>query len=93
MTPAAALRTATWNPAEFMNATDRYGSIAVGKMADVVLLDADPLYDIRNTTRISEVFEAGREFDRGELDAILKAAALAAASGDRTQNSPSRVNE
>src|SRR5262249_38291127 len=80
MNPAAALRTATWNAAEFMNATDRYGSITAGKVADVVLLDADPLHDIRNITRISVVFESGREFDRGDLDAILKEAAQAPAS-------------
>jgi hypothetical protein len=37
-----------------------------------VLLDADPLKDIHNTTKISEVFPAGREFDRSALDLILK---------------------
>jgi imidazolonepropionase-like amidohydrolase len=62
-----------------MDASDRYGSIAAGKMADLVLLDADPLQDIRNTSKISEVFVWGQEFDRTALDQILKTAAELAA--------------
>ena len=57
-----------------MNATDRYGSISEGKIADLVLLDADPLRDIHNTTKIAEVFLSGKEFDRSGLDFILKSA-------------------
>ena len=74
LTPLAALQAATLNAAVFMNATDRYGSIAKAKIADLVLLDADPLQDIRNTTKISEVFLSGREFDRASLDRLLKSA-------------------
>jgi imidazolonepropionase-like amidohydrolase len=48
-------------------------------MADLVLLDADPLQDIRNTSKISEVFVRGQEFDRTALDQILKTAAELAA--------------
>jgi hypothetical protein len=47
-----------------MEATDKYGSVESGKLADLVLLDADPIKDIHNTTKISEVFLAGKEFDR-----------------------------
>ena len=72
LTPLAALQGATRNPAIFMNATDRYGSISKGKVADLVLLDADPLQDIHNTNKISEVFLDGKEFDRATLDLILK---------------------
>jgi ketosteroid isomerase-like protein len=72
LTPLAALQAATRGPAIFMNATDRYGSVENGKIADLVLLDADPLQDIRNTTKISEVFLAGKEYDRAALDLILK---------------------
>ena len=72
VTPLGALQMATRNPAIFMNATDRYGSIASGKIADLVLLDADPLQDIRNTTKIRAVFLAGRLFDRAGLDHLLK---------------------
>ena len=79
MSPLGALQAATRNAALFMDASDRYGSIAVGKMADLVLLDADPLQDIRNTSKISEVFVRGQEFDRTALDQILNTAAELAA--------------
>ena len=72
LTPLAALQAATRNAAIFMNAADRYGSISKGKIADLVLLDADPLPDIHNTTKIREVFLAGKEFDRATLDLIFK---------------------
>jgi Amidohydrolase family/Domain of unknown function (DUF4440) len=78
LTPLAALQSATSNPAMFMNAADRYGSIARGKIADLVLLDADPLQDIHNTTKIRAVFVAGKEFDRAALDSILRVAEAAA---------------
>jgi imidazolonepropionase-like amidohydrolase len=74
MTPLNALQTATRNAATFMTATDRYGSVSKGKIADLLLLDADPLNDIHNTKRISEVFLAGRELNRAALDAILRSA-------------------
>jgi imidazolonepropionase-like amidohydrolase len=57
-----------------MNASDKYGSVTPGKIADLVLLDADPLKDIHNTTKISEVFLSGKEFDRAALDQMLRAA-------------------
>jgi imidazolonepropionase-like amidohydrolase len=72
MTPLGALQAATRNPAIFMKAEDRYGSVAAGRVADLVLLNADPLKDIRNTTRISEVFLGGKEFDRSALDQALR---------------------
>ncbi len=49
-----------------------------GKIVDLVLLDADPLQDIHNTTKISEVFLGGKEFDRAALDQMLKTAETAA---------------
>jgi hypothetical protein len=55
LTPLAALQASTRNAAIFMNAADRYGSVSKGKIADLVLLDANPLQDIHNTTKISEV--------------------------------------
>ena len=51
-TPAEALRAATIDPARYLDAADSLGSIAVGKRADLVLLGANPLEDIRNTTKI-----------------------------------------
>ena len=69
-----ALRAATWSPARYFTATDSLGSIATGKIADMVLLDADPLADIRNSRRIRAVFAGGRFFDRDALDDILSRA-------------------
>jgi|SRR5271169_378679 len=80
VTPLAALQAATLNAAAFMNSSDRYGTIAPGKIADLVLLDADPLADIHNTTKISAVFLAGKEFDRPALDQMLKSAEAPAKS-------------
>jgi hypothetical protein len=77
-TPAEALRAATWDAAAFMGKQSDYGSVVSGKVADLVLLDADPLGDIHNTTRISEVFLGGKEFDRTALDSMLKRAEAAA---------------
>jgi len=71
MTPLAALRTATLNPAKFLHATDSLGTVAPGKLADLVLLGADPLADITNTTAIRAVVANGRYFDRAALDGLL----------------------
>jgi adenine deaminase len=73
MTPAEALVSATRYPAEFFGMQDSLGTIIAGKLADLVLLDADPLVDIRNTTKISGVVANGRYLDRGALDALLTA--------------------
>ena len=80
--PLAALQAATLNPAMFMNAADRYGSVAKGKIADLVLLDADPLKDIHNTTKIQEVFLAGKEYTRIALDEILKTSQMDVRAAD-----------
>jgi cytosine/adenosine deaminase-related metal-dependent hydrolase len=53
------------------NRLDTLGTVEPGKLADLVLLDADPLKDIHNTTKISEVFLGGKEFDRATLDHML----------------------
>ena len=63
LTPVEALRTATYNPAEYLGALDSLGTVAQGKIADLVLLDANPLVDITNTRRISAVIANGRLFD------------------------------
>ena len=72
LTPLEALRTATYNPAEFLGALDSLGTVTHGKVADLVLLDADPLIDIRNTRRISAVIANGRVFDRAARAQLLK---------------------
>lgn len=66
-----ALRTATVNPARYMDAIDRLGAVEAGKLADFVLLDGNPLTDIRNTTRIRAVVTNGHHLDRAALDALL----------------------
>lgn len=71
LSPLEALRTATINPAKFLHATDSLGTIKVAHVADLVLLDANPLLDIRNTQRISAVFADGYYFDRAALDNML----------------------
>jgi hypothetical protein len=71
MSPLSALQAATLNPAKALRATDSLGTVAKGKLADLVLLDADPLEDITNTTTIRAVFANGRYYDRAALDQLL----------------------
>jgi hypothetical protein len=71
LTPLSALQSATLNPAKMLHATDSLGTVAPGKLADLVLLDADPLTDITNTTTIRVVVANGRYFDRTTLDQVL----------------------
>ena len=71
LTPLAALQSATLRPAEFLGRTEELGLIAPGKRADLVLLSADPLADIRNTTQIQAVWFRGKYFDRAALDKLL----------------------
>jgi imidazolonepropionase-like amidohydrolase len=66
-----ALRTATSNPAKFLGMSDEAGTIEKGKLADLVLLDANPLDDIRNTQRIYGVVANGRYFPLEELRVLL----------------------
>jgi imidazolonepropionase-like amidohydrolase len=77
-TPMEALKTATSNPATFFGTESTEGSIAKGKIADLVLLDADPLADIHNTRKIAAVIASGRLYDRAALDALLAKASNAA---------------
>ena len=70
-TPMEALQTATSLPAKFLEQEKTFGSIEPGKIADLLLLTANPLTDIHNTTKISAVVANGRLFDRKELDAML----------------------
>ena len=71
LTPGEALRAATSNPARFLGMDKDLGTIEKGKIADLVLLDADPLKDIHNTTRIRAVIAEGRFYDRAALDELL----------------------
>ena len=68
---AEALSTATFYPALFMTKLDQYGVIETGRVADMVLLDANPLEDIRNTRKISAVVVRGKYYAPPKLDKIL----------------------
>jgi imidazolonepropionase-like amidohydrolase len=70
-TPMESLQTATSNPAKFLEMENALGSIEPGKIADLVLLSANPLEDIHNTQKISAVIANGRLFDRASLDHML----------------------
>lgn len=70
LSPAEVLRTATLSPAESFGLEGQYGTVEAGKVADLVLLDANPLQDIRNTQRIAAVVFNGNVYDRAALDGI-----------------------
>ncbi len=71
MTPAEVLRSATIEAARYANLESRYGSVKVGKAADLVLLDGNPLADIAHTRRIRAVLLGGRLYDQNGLDQLL----------------------
>jgi hypothetical protein len=71
LTPMEALQTATINPARFLGTVDSLGTIEKGKIADMVLLNANPLSDIRNTQLIESVFVNGKYLSKKALQAML----------------------
>jgi imidazolonepropionase-like amidohydrolase len=79
LSPMHALRAATYRPAEFLGKLDSLGSVEKGKIADLVLLDANPLENISNTTKIAAVMFGGKLFGRMELNKMLVEAETAAA--------------
>jgi imidazolonepropionase-like amidohydrolase len=72
LTPLEALQSATINPARYFQIQGTTGSIERGKTADMVLLDGDPLNDIRNTTRIAAVVVRGKLLDAKRLAGLLR---------------------
>lgn len=77
---ADVLRSATITPATFFGLDASLGSIEIGKTASLVLLSANPLDDIANTTKITGVFNRGKYHDRKALDQLLAEAKTLAAS-------------
>jgi imidazolonepropionase-like amidohydrolase len=73
MTPAQAIVAGTRNGAEALGFADEFGTVAVGKSADFIVLDANPLEDITNTRKIDRVFLRGHEVDRARLRAMWAA--------------------
>ena len=71
LTPLEALQSATRGPAEFFNMSDSLGTIENRKIADLVLLDANPLEDIRNTRSINAVVQNGKLIPKAGIQQIL----------------------
>jgi imidazolonepropionase-like amidohydrolase len=71
LSAAQAIEAATIGAARAVGMADFVGTIDVGKLADLVLLDANPLADVANTRRIRAVIVNGRLLDRGAIDALL----------------------
>ena len=71
LSPMEALQAATLNPARFLGKEKALGTIEKDKIADLVLLEANPLEDIRNTTKINSVVLNGRLLERKALDQLL----------------------
>ncbi|UHA75077.1 amidohydrolase family protein [Paenibacillus sp. 481] len=72
LSPLQALQSATINPARYLENEDQQGTVEAGKQADLVLLDANPLTDIRNTTRIHAVVMNGHLLDKTALTNMVK---------------------
>lgn len=70
MTPVEVLRAATIDGARIVGIDQDLGSIEAGKLADMVILDANPLENIRNTERIDRVIKNGRMYDGDTLDQV-----------------------
>jgi imidazolonepropionase-like amidohydrolase len=71
LTPREALEAATLAPARFFEAEKQMGSVEKGKLADMVLLNGNPLEDIRNVGKVEAVFTHGRYYARKDLDRML----------------------
>jgi imidazolonepropionase-like amidohydrolase len=69
-TPLEALQTATINPARFFGKTSEYGGVAAGRVADLVILRANPLEDIANTRAIAGVVADGRYWSPAGIDSL-----------------------
>ncbi len=72
MTPLEALRTATIIPIKYLKMTDSLGTIKSGKLADIILLDANPLENIKNTTKINTVIANGKVYSKNYIDSVME---------------------
>lgn len=71
LTPGQALQTATVNPVRYLNLQSQYGTVATGKIADLVLLDDNPLTNISNTQHIQTVILHGKVYNKAALNKML----------------------
>lgn len=74
ISPLNALRTSAYNGAKFLKQEADYGAIEVGKISDLVLLDANPLENIKNTQKIHTVIKEGKTYSKEQLEALLETA-------------------
>lgn len=72
MTPREALYSATIAPVKFLGMSDSLGTISKGKLADLVLLNANPLEDIKNTTKVSTVIANGKIYGKAYIDSVMR---------------------
>jgi imidazolonepropionase-like amidohydrolase len=71
LTPAQALKTGTITPAEVMGLGKQTGSIAIGKNADIIIVDGNPLTNISNVRNVKVVIKAGKVYDPGGLHRMV----------------------
>lgn len=71
LTPTQALQSAVVEGPRFLGKLDRYGSVEQGKLADLIVLDADPLQDIGALRKLRLVVSRGKVYDRAQLDKLL----------------------
>ena len=85
MKPLDILQSATMNGAKFMGKFDKMGSLDVGKVADLVILDENPLLDINAVSKTAGVFTKGQYFDKSALNQMLEDAAKKKAELDKSR--------
>ncbi len=73
LTPAEALKTSFINGPKFFDKSAIYGSIAKGKIADILILDANPLVKIENIDQVNTVIARGKVYPKSTLDKMLAA--------------------
>lgn len=93
LTPIEALQAATLNSARFLGKEKEMGTIEKGKIADLVLLEANPLADIRNSRKIAAVVYQGKLFRKNSLDAMLSNAEALASRKSIAEALSKTINE
>jgi imidazolonepropionase-like amidohydrolase len=71
LSPYEVLVTGTRNPARYFGASETFGTVAPGKRADLILLEANPLMDLANLRRLAGVMVRGQWFSKADIEARL----------------------